>query len=86
MRLGYRVLKVPTLLGLLAERDELFTRGNAEDSVVFVLSTILQLDCAREPNRSENDQPNQWIATRGTEPISKPVGQRRISMGEGAAL
>jgi len=53
VRFGYRILKVPTLLGLLTESDELFTRGNAEDSMIFVLSAILQLDCAREPNRSE---------------------------------
>lgn len=64
-------MKIPTLLCLLAEGNELFTRGNAEDSMVFVLSTILQLDCTCEPNRADEFREG------ARQPISKIFDQEK---------
>jgi hypothetical protein len=76
-------LEIPTLQGLLGEGDEFFTCGNAEDSMIFVLSAILQLDCTRGPERSKKRSVKQMNYERHVKDESAKRFYQRRAFGRG---
>jgi hypothetical protein len=78
-------LEIPTIQGLLGEGDEFFTCGDAEDSMIFVLSAILQFDCTRVPKRSKKRSVKQInYERRNKDQSAKRFNQRR-AFGRGDA-